>query len=198
MRSFEHSGFSPAYECVVDPEFPGSGQWNLPVVAYSREGARVDEFRSRWGAPMIVEVQPDAGSGWVGFFEAGGLGGVDAVSATPDPFMLSVVAEGRCYVVNVHDPSTCWLPRLDPVIQVTPAPSAGTLLLAGFTNLVGIGSCGMRWESQRLCLDGLKVLCVEGDHVYCEGDYLEGTESFVIDARTGEYVSGRAFVDPFG
>ena len=197
-RVFELDGFDPAYHCVVDPEFPPTGQWKLPVVAYSIEGTRVEHFRSRWGPPLIVKVEPDALSGWVGFFESGGFGGIDGAFATPNPSALCVVAGGAPYVIDVQDPSACWVPRLLPVTAVVSSPEANILILADFIRLAGIGGTGTRWESDRLCLDGLNVHEVVGSEIHCEGDHLEGPESFVVDARTGKRISGREFRDPFG
>lgn len=195
-RTFEPGGFSPAYQCVLDPEFPGSGEWRVATVAYSRDGTRVEDFRSRWGTPMVVQVRPEAGSPWVGFFEAG-IGSLDGAFATPDPYALCVVARGRAYVLNIEDPSTCSVPGLDPVRQVAPAPEAEVLVLADFIRLAAVNRSGMRWESQRLCLDGLRIVEVTGNEIRCEGDYIEGPETFVVDAKTGERVSGREFKDPF-
>lgn len=71
------------------------------------------------------------------------------------------------------------------------------LVLVDFTRLAAVGINGVQWESDRLCLDGLKVQGVTGTEIHCEGDYLEATERFVVDARDGRVLSGRPFIDPF-
>ena len=201
-RAFDLCGFSPAYECAIDPEFPGAGEWGLPTVAFSHDGTRVDDFRSRWGTPMIVKVRPHSGPPWVGFFEAGRVGSLDGAFATPDPYELCVVAKGRAYVVNVEDPSTCWVPLLDPIRQV--APGADILVLADFIRLAAVNGFGMRWQSERLCLDWLKILDVVGREIRCEGAFMDASDpevvdaTFVVDATTGKRISGREFIDPFG
>jgi hypothetical protein len=72
------------------------------------------------------------------------------------------------------------------------------LVLADFTELAAMGEDGIRWESGRLCLDGLEIQRVSGSEIHCRGDYLEGPEPFVIDALSGRLISGRRFIDPFG
>jgi hypothetical protein len=134
---------------------------------------------------LIVRVEPEAAPEWVGYFEAGGLGGIDGVFACPNPVELCAVAQGQPYVIDIQDPSKCWRPEVSPVIQVEASPEAAVLVLADFTELSAIGGDGIRWESGRLCLDGLKIQRVSGSEIHCQGDYLEGSEPFVIDALSG-------------
>ncbi len=58
-ESFERHGFEPAYEVVVNPEFPANGVWPVPVHRASRsvgDGSRPETVPTRWGAPFIASA----------------------------------------------------------------------------------------------------------------------------------------------
>ncbi|MEZ5245464.1 MAG: hypothetical protein R2707_10235 [Acidimicrobiales bacterium] len=105
MAEIEKFDFKADYQVIVDPEFPGDGNWRCPVFGYDRDGAVVDQFESRWGTPLVLEVEPMNGQRWVGMFEASGLGGTTGVFATPDPARLCAVVDGLAYVINAADPA---------------------------------------------------------------------------------------------
>src|SRR6266480_4560578 len=60
--------FGSRYRCTVDPEFPGTGSWGCATFEFPRTDASGQPFRSPWGAPLVVRVEPDPGEEWVGFF----------------------------------------------------------------------------------------------------------------------------------
>jgi hypothetical protein len=77
--------FAPAYSFDLDPEFPGSGEWDCRVFNYGRDGKITPELESRWGTPIVVRVEPTTEAEWVGMFASGGLGGVRTTSPCPSP-----------------------------------------------------------------------------------------------------------------
>lgn len=185
-QGFERFNFEPAYEVTVDPEFPGSGSWSIPVFAYDSEGKLVDEFRSAWGTPRVVEVRPRDSDPWVGFFPSGGVGGASGTFATPDPSRFCVCVNGAAYTVDVRRPESGATVLRDIVQQVTSTEEPQLLVLAGFTDLAAIDSAGPAWESGRLGMDGLRVVSTSAGiiHIGVLGDNM--TEEFLdVDARTG-------------
>src|SRR5260370_32218936 len=84
-RTFDALGFSPSYSCQPDPELPGDGDWRCPVHGFRRDGSIAEPFRSRWGTPLVVRFELPDGTQRVGLFEAGGLGGIAGLFASPDP-----------------------------------------------------------------------------------------------------------------
>jgi hypothetical protein len=49
-RRFDTLGFSPAYACEVDPEFPGNGDWGDPQYGFRSDGPASGPFHSRLGS----------------------------------------------------------------------------------------------------------------------------------------------------
>jgi hypothetical protein len=52
------------------------------------------------------------------------------------------------------------------------------IVLARFSNLTAIGHHGQAWTSERLCLDGLKIVQSSLDAIECLGDFIWPTESW--------------------
>ena len=192
-RPYQRLRFSPAYSCQVDPDHPGDAGWGCPVHGFGRDGNRISEpFRSRWGTAMIIRFALGAGT-WTGWFEAG-LGGTDGVFACPDPLAALVICEGQAYLVHVAEPDRTAAIAMSPVMQVSSADE-GLLVLASFANLTAIGPEGQSWTSERLCLDHLKIVSASEHSIDCIGDFIDATESFTVDARTGNLHAGRRFLD---
>src|SRR5689334_23265198 len=110
--------FSPAFSFAVDPGFPGGGEWDCPVFNFGRDGAITPEFESRWGAPLVVRVDPQTRPKWVGMFASGGLGGVRQTMPCPAPTALCLIADGLAYVVDVEHPESGASIASDQVTQV--------------------------------------------------------------------------------
>jgi hypothetical protein len=179
-----HHEFEPAYEVEVGPEFPPDGEWSCPVYAFDHDGHVVEEFVSRWGAPLALRVKPREGAEWVGLFPAGGLGGVDGVFACPAPAQLCVVVDGLAFLLDVDSPATAVVAH-DQVGQVVPVLGVPLLLLVRFIDIVAIGPDGVAWRSPCLALDGLRVLQARADGIRCVADTSEGVD-IVVDPATGE------------
>ena len=191
----EASGFTqaciePTYAVTVDPEFPADGQWPAPVHAFDREGRMQSDLVSRWGAPRIVQVQPAGSPEWVGFFPAGGLGGVSGVHATPSACHLCVLVDGEAYVVRVDAPAEGAVVS-QGVQQVVPVAEPPLLLLVRHTDIVALGPEGVAWRSPRLAVDGLRVAGVGKSGIRCTGDLLTGDPtSILVHTATGVVTTG--------
>jgi hypothetical protein len=168
---FESFGFDPGYEVTLDPEFPGDGNWGCPTFAYGRDGRLRDEFGSRWGTPMVIEVS-SVDAHWVGMFAAGGLGGVRGVFACPSPEACCILADGLAYLVDVWAPEAGAVIAHDQVVQVLPVAGARLLLLVRFIDIVAIGQDGVVWATPRLVVDDLRVEMATADSIVCSGDNL--------------------------
>jgi hypothetical protein len=192
MVSFEGFHFAPAYTIEVDPEFPGTGDWGLPVVAFDRDGQIVEAFESRWGTPLIVRVNPHGGRSWIAMFPGGGGAFVRGLFGCPNPVDLCVVVDGEALLVNVEGPTQgATIAQLD-VTQVVPIVGAALLLLVGYTDVAAIGSAGVAWQSRRLAMDDLRVVEANSESVTLQG-WMGGSdpERLVIHPATGEVIEGR-------
>lgn len=182
--------FSPAFRAVIDPEFPGDGDWGCPVFGFGRDGSLQESFDSRWGAPTVVEVLPFDGERWIGQFAAGGLGGVSGVFATPDPRQLCVVADGLTYLVRVDAAQHGALIAHHQVGQIEAVVDPDLLLLVRFIDIVAVGPDGVAWRSPRLAVDDLRVLSTSGGIIECSLDNLGSSATITLDAATGQQQEG--------
>jgi hypothetical protein len=189
--------FSPAYRVKVDPEFPGDGDWRLPVFGFDRDGRVVRKFESRWGVPLIVRVTATQ-AGWVGMFAAGGLGGVRGVFAAPSRAVLCAVVDGLAYLVDVEAPANGAVIAHDQVRQVVPVPGRDLLLLVRMIDIVALGPEGIAWRSTRLAVDDLRVVQATADAIVCSAWMLEDkAEELTLNPSTGAILEGRRLDYPW-
>lgn len=194
-RAFDTLGFTPAYACEVDPELPGTGQWGYPHYGFGRDGRAAEPFRSRWGTPLLVRVAVTGTPRWVGSFEAGGMRALTGVFACPRPTDALVVCDGQSYLVDVTAPSHTTALSLWPVTQVCRVRDLDRVVLVSHSNLAALGPAGLAWNSQRLCLDNLRVLDAAAHGISCSGDFVGSTEEFTVDPSNGQIHSGPRFLD---
>jgi hypothetical protein len=189
-EQLESFHFSPAFQVIVDPEFPGGGDWGCPVFGFGRDGRLQEPFESRWGAPAVVEVIPTEGERWIGQFAAGGLGGACGVYATPSPRQLCVVADGLPYLVGIDSAQLGADVVHDQVLQIEAVADPAMLLLVRSIDMVAVGSDGVAWRSPRLAVGDLCVISTSGGLIQCSLDNLGGSSTIALDAATGEQRDG--------
>ena len=185
-RLFDTLGFSPAYACEVDPEFPSTGDWGDPHHGFQCDGTTSEPFRSRWGTPLTVRFAPATTGRWVGSFEAGGTHGLTSVFACPAPTAALVVCGGQPYLVDVAAPARSAVLSLPSVTQVCRVQDAHLIVLATISSLAAISRSGLAWESQRLYWTYLRVREATLQGLRCVGYSFGGEmEEFIVDPRTG-------------
>jgi hypothetical protein len=195
---FETLGFAPAYEVERDPEFPGDGNWNCRVFGFDHRGQAKEPFESRWGALVVVGIDPINAPRWVGTFTGGGRDGVfvSGLYACPSPNDLCVVADGNAYLVDVTQPDRGAPLVHDDVSQVLRVPGKSLVLLVRFIDIVAIGVSGVAWRTPRLVLDFLRVEQITEDKIVCSGrEASPGSPepTVELDPDTGKQVAGERF-----
>jgi hypothetical protein len=187
------SAFVSAYTFEVDPEFPGNGEWDCPVIGFDRTGAVMPDFDSPWGTPFVVRLHQEDGQEWVAMLAAGGLGGLRGAFTTPEAHFMAVVVDGLAYLLDTRAPEVPAQIVHNPVQQVVPSIHPPLLLFVGFIDIVAVGPSGIAWKTPRLCLDDLKIREVRPDGIVCSCDSLGGTPTITLDPTTGAQVEGTRF-----
>jgi hypothetical protein len=187
-RRFDTLGFSPAYSCQVDPEFPGSGDWGDPQYRFQSDGPASEPFHSWLGAPLIARFSPAGAGRWVGFFEAGSdRDDAGGVFACPTPTQALVVSGGQAYLVDVTAPSRSIVLGLTSVTQVSRVEGAELIVLATALSLGALGPSGLVWESEHGYWLSVRVEAASVDGIRCVASFFGGDhpQTFTVDPRTG-------------
>jgi hypothetical protein len=192
---FATSGFEVQYDVQIDPEFPGNGAWASPTFSFGRDGAKVAQFESRWGDPLVIAVDDPETGKWVGFFPSGGLGGITGVFALPSSSQICVINDGLVFSVSAERPRSGAQVLFDQVTQFSRVEDAPLVLLCNFSEVIAIGSGGISWRSSRLVLDDLKIESANSRVIKCSGFLLSGPIEFELDPQTGIVTSGRTLLD---
>lgn len=148
--------------------------------------------RSPMTQPLIIRTTADNGICWIGTFEGWDEWGMRAVFAYPDPEMLLVIAGAVGYLLDVGAPKAyVGLPVL-PIRNVERAQGADILVGADYTRLFAVDRKGLRWVSERLCLDLLQIVAANQDEVSATGIFAaSGPEQpFAVDMNTGRMRTG--------
>jgi hypothetical protein len=190
VARFETLGFDRAYAVDIEPAL--SSAHDDPSYAYGRNGALIHEFdfESRWGTPLIVRVRPRDADPWIGAFAAGGLGVVRNVYALPSPRHLCAIVDGLAYVVDVTAPDQPAAIAAQAVVHVRAVPDVPVVLLAGDTDLAGVGVDGRIWSAPRLVVDDLRVLRASAEAIVCSGDVGGRMATITLTPDTGAVWGG--------
>lgn len=188
--TFDSLGFVSDYSAEPEPEFPGDGEWQCPVFGFDRDGTLMEPFESRWGRPVTVAFDATRPGRWVGFFAAGGLGGVTGLFACPLPTELCVLNDGLAYLVSVDHPRRGASLVSNQVTQVVRVPTLPIVLLVSFCDMVALGSSGIAWRSRRLALDDLRVESATEAAISCSRYVLSGSSRIQLNPLTGEMTAG--------
>jgi len=193
--ALDQLGFAVAYDVEVDPEFPSTGRWNIAVHHFHRDGRcdGTEEFRSKWGSPIVARILPDGEAAWVAVAEAGGLHSFSGVFGAPGETTLVIVNGGYAYVVDVLDPGAYAVIPAAPVTGVSAEPALGLLFLVTFTALIAVDRDGLMCVTERLVLDDLHIQRVTRDVITATGTTIEGMvrASVNVDPMTGALVGAK-------
>jgi hypothetical protein len=180
MVFWDDLGFDTNYTVDVDIEYPGDGQWGMPVV----------ELISGPTLPTpapVATIRSAHGREWV---LSAGFTGIGDIFGSPDPDSFCVVERyGRVIWMNAETLDQRDQGRFDPV-HVAAAADYGLLLLAGPNSIAAIGTDGVRWTASNLVAEDLHITRSDGRWVYYRGlgfnsvDEIRGS----LDVRTGTII----------
>ncbi len=114
------------------------------------------------------------------------------VWSCPHPDWLCAISGGYAYMINTRSPREWQQVEYKPVVEVRPIPEAGLLVFASFHTLLAYGPEGIRWKTQRLTSEGLRLGDVVSGSLSGWGwDMLTDREfPFAVDLVTGETTTG--------
>lgn len=105
---------------------------------------------------------------------------------------LLALAGGYAYRIATSTPEKAELMEQRPVTTVLAVPSHHLILLAGFHDMLALGTEGTLWRSARLSWEGIQLNEVRGNLLHGSGwDMFSDTDKpFELDLRTGAHIGG--------
>jgi len=177
---FMDETFAHSYECIQLAEIPSGASPHYYFPGGSVKGGRDG---------LILEIQPHRGDVWFGTFAYGNVtpNGFTGVLSSPNPHRVCVVSKGSGYFVDVNSPANWEEINAVPILDVRPIASENILVFADFTKLVAYDTRGVKWRTEDISLDGLKITSVGGGLI--EGEFWnpsnDRTSQFVVDLVSG-------------
>jgi hypothetical protein len=177
--------FDHTYECKVVSETSGLEAKRIfypgPDIEVGHDG-------------LTVNIAPFGGTPWVATFKFGQLSpnGVSGIFSMPNSERICVVSRGDGYVVSANDPCEWEIINAIPVIDVRCSIKHKIILFANFTELVAYDSVGLKWRTDRLTWDNMKLVEMTDDAV--TGEFwdirTESDNRFTVELATGKHHGG--------
>jgi len=177
--------FTGDYQCEILPEIPG--------------GAKITHYFPSRTSPVgqdgiLLKVAPNGAGSWIGLFSSIKRypRALSRILFTPDVNRMCVICSGDVITVDVINPHNYTSPDFEPVIDAVAIKEKGIIVFAGFTRLLAIDSCGVKWQTSRVAWDGFRITHV--DHSYLTGEYWdvarEKQARFGVSLDTGKVDGG--------
>lgn len=133
------------------------------------------------------------GEPWIGSFAYGHMMKFLSSTVTNGPAedWVTIVAAGDAYLVNVFDPRSWVEVKVAPVMDVRALTDSGLVVFADFCELTAYDAAGIKWRTERLAFDGLRIDRVDHSGVYGVGWHAPTDRllPFTVDLQTGRGVS---------
>jgi|SRR5437762_3337121 len=179
-------GFHPAYDVVVNPEFPPSGNWGVAEIRVGSDSAET----------LVIKVLPNAAEPWVGFFACESRGLLVGLYACPNPEHLLVVTGIEAYLLRVNQPQDKRRLAVHPITAANRPSGTDLVVVGSFTELAAIDAFGLLWITDRLFNDDLELTAGPPGKVYVQGSRADPSidpEVLTIDPATGKVIAGEPY-----
>lgn len=143
---------------------------------------------------LIIKISPSNSNAWIGVFAYGELArnGTFGVYTMPNPNQLCVVSNGAGYIVNSDNPENWTEVKSIPITDVRCIEKQKIILFADYTQLVAYDETGIKWRTDRLAYDSLKILWVD-DNIL-KGEFWnirnEDNQIFEVNLNDGSQIGG--------
>lgn len=179
--------FPHTYDIEIPPELPGTGE-NVFYIPGDRDGGRHN------GA--LILVHPREGRSWFGVVSGmrSDYSAVGGIYSCPDENQFCIVVDGVAYYIDSRDPSVWTEIPIYCVEHVHTLLSKELLFFVTSTEIVAQGREGVRWQTERLALDGISVTSIGEDLIkgasacFCSAD--AAAHEFQVDVKTGKHTGG--------
>lgn len=173
--------FASEYEAAIADHPVGESGY---VYAADGAGARA----------VAIEVEPWGEPAWLATFAAPepGVRALTALLGTPASTGLCVVERGTAFLGDVLDPAGFIVVETPgPVVGAEELVLDGLLLLLSPWSIVAVGDEGVRWTTERIAIDGLRIDASDGGWVRGVADPNDDEPRvFSVELASGRVVGG--------
>ncbi|MBV8630654.1 MAG: hypothetical protein JOZ83_07005 [Silvibacterium sp.] len=160
-----------------------------PLILLSRQYVYPKQAEEIERGALEVMIRPDGAQPFLATFALGfaDTAALTGLWACPNPDWLCALAGGYAYLVNTRQPQQFEQIEYQPVLLVRALPSHGLLVFGGHHSLLGWGSGGKSWQTERLSAEGFEITQIVDERLEGIGwDLITDRDvPFAIDLRTG-------------
>lgn len=143
---------------------------------------------------VAIEVEPWGEPAWVATFAAQdpGIRALTTLLGTPSPTGLCVIERGTAFLGDVLQPEGfAVVETRGPVVGAEELVADGLLLLLTPWSVVAVDVDGMRWTTERVAIDGLRIDESDGGWVRGVADPNDDEpRDFAVELSSGRVVGG--------
>ncbi|MDO4631937.1 MAG: hypothetical protein Q4A82_06610 [Corynebacterium sp.] len=113
---------------------------------------------------------------------------ITEVIATPDPWSLCIIERGTPYIGDVRQPQSFAeiVDAHNDVVAVKAIVSHEILLFVMLLDMLALDTSGVRWNTERIALNGISIERTTGDWVNCRPQSTIECGTFDVNLLTGE------------
>lgn len=144
---------------------------------------------------VLLEVTTNSDDWWLASIRrppASVRRAVRSVHSTPSPSVMCAVVGGEAVLISATDPARHqWVDTAGPVVTVRPVVAEKLLLLATPWAITAVDQSGVRWRTERLAIEGLRLDEVADGLLAGVADPSDDEpRDFAVDLRTGTHRGG--------
>ena len=174
------TSFAHSYNCEQMTELP-----NVSLPHFYFPGSTTHGGRDG----ILVQVFPEQGDIWFGTFAFGRLSpnGLSGLFSTPSAGRFCVVAKGEGYLVTANARENWESVEIKPIMDVRAVVTHSLLIFADFSRLAAYGPSGLKWRSDRIGSDGVKIAGITDTSVHVKSwdAARQATTHVVVDLANG-------------
>ena len=146
------------------------------------------------GDGIIIKIIPISQKPWIGIFAFGedNNKAISGIYTTPNPNSICVVSRGAGYIVSANKPEKWEFIKAIPIFTVQLIPVHKIIVFSNYTELIAYDDHGIKWCTERIALDGLKIKGIYDTIIKGEywDDRNDNYKDFEVDILTGDQRGG--------
>lgn len=154
-------------------------------------GSVTERHYNPFGSCTWVQFSPPRGEEWAGVFGNGSLGNYSCAAVFNNEQSVLVGAGGNPYVVNLQLGTLLYQPAVE-IIGAIAVPHQDMVVAYDYCYLYALDSTHLVWESDRVALDGIRLIEATEKMLYGEVWQMDGWYNFTLHLGSWLFAQGQA------